>query len=290
MRKYFLILLIPILITTNCKGGDKNVSVRKNDSSFTENKISDSLFVIKNIDEKSIGKEINEISKNQLLNFYKAALELDFERPIMWDALIPENIDLIKFYQYKTFKLNNQLFNSMYVSIKYEDAKYGGIILLMDENDTTMENKAMLIFENLDAEEKYQRTTHQGKNKELLVEFRKDNNLYRTQSFIIKNNFVVDYFEENKTINNNWGKTEEISTNNLTGTTKEYLMKGNVRNNVKNGHWEERRYSFEYDKNIWMDGYYIDGLKDGEWNLSPNGAVDKVLVYEKGKIIQSFHP
>ena len=152
------------------------------------------------------------------------------------------------------------------------------------------DSKALMIYENLDSEEKYQRITNEGGNHELVIELKKDEKLYKKQSYIIKNNMILDYFDKDGSINKSWGNMEEVDSNGMTGETKEYLMKGKVINNTKNDVWEERRYSFEYDKNIWMNGKYIDGVREGEWNLSPNGPVDKVVVYKNGEIIKSYSP
>lgn len=276
------------MIAAACKETAKDTSSDENVTTIMGSETLDSHFVVDHVDMKFVEKEVKDIPREKLLYWYKTALELDFERPYMWDVFIPENVDLPEFYHYRTFKLNEREFNSVYISIKYEHADYEAVLLLMDENDVTGENKALLIYENLDSEEKYKRTTRHGENNEFLVEFIKNGDLYKKQFFIIKNNSVANYFNADKTVDENWGMMEDVSANNLKGKTKAYLMKGTVKNNLKNGHWEERRYSFEYDSNIWMDGNYIEGLKDGEWNLSPNGIVDKVVIYEKGKILKSY--
>ncbi len=45
-----------------------------------------------------------------------------------------------------------------------------------------------------------------------------------------------------------------------------------------------------YGKIIIEDGNYKDGLKDGEWNYSPDGPVDKVDVFKNGVKIKTYYP
>lgn len=284
MRILFL-LLTTFFLVTNCKGNNKDKLVVNEAESIKKN---DSLVVISSIDKKSIGTEIKQVSKDKLLELYKMALERDFERPHMWDTMIAENRHLVKFYNYKSFEIHDKKYKTYYINIKYEDALYEAILLIISEEKN--ENKPLMLYENLDSEEKYQRITHELKNHVLAMEFKKDEKVYKKQSYIVKNNMILDYFDENGNINKSWGNMEEVDSNGMTGEIKEYLMRGKVANNIKNDAWEERRYSFEYDKNIWMNGKYINGVRDGEWSLSPNGPVDKIVIYKNGEIIKSYSP
>ena len=64
-------------------------------------------------------------------------------------------------------------------------------------------------------------------------------------------------------------------------------MKGNVKNHMKEGEWEEKKYIYKFDKPVWINGNYINGLKDGEWYYSPNGPAEMVEFYKEGKLISS---
>jgi len=239
-------------------------------------KTSDSILVFNKIDRHLIGDEVQGVNRKQLLYSYQNALGLYFDRPYMWDILITENSSQLRFYTY--------------ISINYEDAKYEGILLLTDDADTGFENKALLVYENLTSEESYKRITRRDSDNVFKTEFFINSKLIKTQFFIVRNNFFVEYFKNDRMADNKWGREEEISAPNLSGKTTEYAMKGSIKINVKNGHWEERRYSVEYNKNVWMDGNYVDGVRNDEWNISPDGAVDTILVFEKGKVLKSFRP
>lgn len=251
---------------------------------------SDSILVFNKIDRHLIGDEVQGANREQLLYSYKNAVGLYFDRPYMWDLLITENSSQLRFYTYKKPDIDAKYYTSFYISINYEDAEYEGIILLTDDADTGFENKALLVYENLTSEESYKRITRQDFDNVFKTEFFINNKLIKTQFFILRNNFFVEYFKNDRMADDKWGRVEEISAPNLSGKTTEYAMKGSIKDNVKNGHWEERRYSVEYDKNVWMDGNYVDGVRNGEWNMSPDGAVDEIVLYEKGKVLKLFRP
>ncbi len=289
MNNHLLISLLFALLIINCHGKNNTLDVKPS-VAIKKTEPSDSILVFNKIDHHLIGDEVQGANREQLLYSYKNALGLYFDRPYMWDLLITENSSQLRFYTYKKPDIEAKRYTSFYISINYEDAKYEGIILLTDDADTGFENKALLVYENLTSEESYKRITRQDLDNVFKTEFFINNKLIKTQFFIVRNNFFVEYFKNDRMEDNKWGKEEEISAPNLSGKTTEYAMKGNIKNNVKNGHWEERRYSVEYDKNVWMDGNYVDGVRNGEWNMSPDGAVDEIVLYEKGKVLKSFRP
>ncbi|MBO6183153.1 MAG: hypothetical protein J6O88_00480 [Chryseobacterium sp.] len=104
MRILFLLLIT--FFFTNCKGKDKGVI---NENEFRKK---DSLFAVNSIDTKFIGSEITNTSRDKILEWYKIALERDFERPHMWDTMIPENKGLLKFYNYKSFEIHNKKYKT----------------------------------------------------------------------------------------------------------------------------------------------------------------------------------
>lgn len=104
-------------------------------------------------------------------------------------------------------------------------------------------------------------------------------------TYQMKNGVFLDYLEAYK-VDKQCGKKEETNT----GAVSEYFDRGKSLNHVKDQYWIEKRYVFDYGKSVITDGNYINGLKDGEWNYSPDGPVDKVVIYKKGKVIGESSP
>ncbi|MCS4302304.1 hypothetical protein [Chryseobacterium sp. BIGb0232] len=279
--KNFLILILFISIScSRDKKKDLSKTLPEVGVSQVQSKIPDFL----SIDESYVGKEILHSAREKLIQTYKKSLERDFERPYMWDALLPDNENLIKIYTYKKYIINNQNFNSYCVKIKYEDASYEAILLTTDNLDTNnSDNSSIIVYENLISEELYKRYSKIDNANILNIVLQKNKKEYNHFQYLISENKFLDYFtNEEKQLNKNWGEHED--------NTYEYQIKGNIKNHLKNGHWEEKRYSFEYNKSIWMDGEYNNGIRNKEWNISPEGPVEKINVYNNGIIVKTFTP
>ncbi|MDN3694164.1 hypothetical protein QWZ06_18730 [Chryseobacterium tructae] len=279
--KNFLILVLFISIScSRDKKKDLSKTLSEVGVSQVQSKIPDFL----SIDESYVGKEIIHSAREKLIQTYKKSLERDFERPYMWDALLPDNENLIKIYTYKKYIINNQNFNSYCVKIKYEDASYEAILLTTDNLDTNnSDNSSIIVYENLISEELYKRYSKIDNANILNIVLQKNKKEYNHFQYLISENRFLDYFtNEEKQLNKNWGEHED--------NTYEYQIKGNIKNHLKNGHWEEKRYSFEYNKSIWMDGEYNNGIRNKEWNISPEGPVEKIDVYNNGIIVKTFTP
>lgn len=246
---------------------NKNLSVTDTVEGLSED-------IINIVEKKLIGKEI--IKKNKIENlklFYKNSLERDIERPYMWDVFTASNDTLLHFYEYKRdFNLDQTNFKSYYLKINYEDGNYD-CIMLINENSKNLYN-AVIVYENLESEEEYERSTIISNNK-LKLEFRINGTEKRIQIFQVKEGLFLEYLLDG-VIEKSWDN--------------EYQLKGKVINNLKNGYWIEKKYSIDYGKTIIEDGNYVDGIKDGAWNYSPDGPVDKVIVYKNGEFIRTYYP
>ncbi|GAA5098691.1 hypothetical protein GCM10023210_35140 [Chryseobacterium ginsengisoli] len=234
-------------------------------------------FVINSVDQNAVGKKIEDQGKiKNLKNILKNSLQREVERPYMWDIFVSSNDSLLQFYQYKDFTINNNLFKSYYAKINYEDGNYQ-CILLVNENSNDPYN-SMIVFEDLKSEENYQRYSEVKGDKIQMILKRPD--LKQNLQFQVKNGVFLDYFET-QAVDKKWGKEKN---------GYEYQLKGKINDHLKNGYWIEKKYSIDYNKNIIEDGNYINGIKDGEWNYSPEGPVDKIEVYKLGKVIKVYHP
>jgi hypothetical protein len=234
-------------------------------------------FVINSVDLKAVGEKINDNKKiKQLKGLLKNGFQREVERPYMWDIFVASNDSLLQFYPYKDFTINNIPFKSYFTKINYEDGNYQ-CILLVNENSSPPYN-SMVVFEDLKSEENYQR--HCEVKGDKVQVFLKGQNEAKDLQFKVKDGAFLDYFDT-QAIDKKWGKEK----NNF-----EYQLKGKTNNNLKNGYWIEKKYSIDYNKNIIEDGNYVNGLKDGEWNYSPEGPVDKIEVYKMGKVVKVVYP
>lgn len=234
-------------------------------------------YVINSIDQNAVGKKVEDKEKVKILKkVLKNSFQREVERPYMWDIFVSSNDSLLQFYPYKNFEINGVSFASYFVKINYEDGSYQGI-LLVDENSETPFN-SMLVFEDLKSEENYHRYTEVKGDK--IQVFLNGQNSKKDLQFQVKNGCFLDYFNT-QAIDKKWGKKQK---------DYEYFLKGKTNNNLKNGYWIEKKYSIDYNKNIIEDGNYVNGIKDGEWNYSPEGPVDKVEVYQQGKVVKVYYP
>ncbi|MDQ0595310.1 hypothetical protein QFZ37_003679 [Chryseobacterium ginsenosidimutans] len=239
------------------------------------NKLQDS-YTINSVDQKAVGEKIENQEKIKLLkNILKNSFQREVERPYMWDIFVSSNDSLLQFYKYKDFMINNISFKSYYAKINYEDGNYQCILLVNESSDAPY--NSMIVFEDLKSEENYQR--HSEVKGDKLQIYLKGPNSQNLQ-FQVKNGAFLDYFTT-PAIDKKWGKGKNDS---------EYQLKGKTNNNLKTGYWIEKKYSIDYNKNVIEDGNYVDGLKDGNWNYSPEGPVDKVEVYKMGKIVKVYYP
>ncbi|WP_027379193.1 hypothetical protein [Chryseobacterium daeguense] len=234
-------------------------------------------FVINSVDQNAVGEKISDNEKiKQLKTLLKNGFQREVERPYMWDIFVASNDSLLQFHKYKNFTINNVQFTSYYTKINYEDGKYE-CIFLVDESSPTPYN-SMIVYEDLKSEENYQR--HCEVKADKVKVFLKRQNEDKDLQFVVKDGVFLDYFEA-PAIDKKWGKEKN---------GYEYQLKGKVNNNLKNGYWIEKKYSIDYNKNIIEDGNYVNGLKDGEWNYSPEGPVDKIEVYKMGKVTKVYYP
>ncbi|MCQ9637026.1 hypothetical protein MP477_18945 [Chryseobacterium sp. WG23] len=279
--KYILCLLFLIQIK-NCKSetlpSQKKISPQiSNTKSIIDN------YSINNVDKNAIGKKIEDQNTiKHLKKLLSQSLDREIERPYMWDIFTSSNDTLLQFHNYKDFVLNNTTFKSYYIKANYEDAKYQ-CILTINETSNNIYN-GMIVYEQLNSEEKYQRTSEVQGDKIILKFLRERSS--KSMIFQIKNGLFLDYFDV-QNIDQRWGNKELTHSNTA---VYEYQLKGKANNHLKNGYWIEKRYSTDYRKTVIEDGNYINGIKDGEWNYSPDGPVDKIEVYKDGKVIKTYSP
>lgn len=281
--KYILCLLFLIQFK-NCKSETQtsvNIVEKNNISSKKGVEIADN-YIISSIDKNSIGNKITEKDKVELLKeMLSKSFEREIEKPYMWDIFTSSNDTLLQFYHYKEFTINKVVFKSYFIKIDYEDAGYEAIMLINNSENNIY--NSMIVYENLVSEEHYQRTGEVKEDK-LEIQFKKGRST-KNLSFIVKNGLFLDYFKE-QNVDKKWGNKEKGHSD----TVYEYELKGQTVNHLKNGHWIEKKHSIDYGKTIIEDGDYINGIKDGEWNFSPDGPVDKVKMYKNGVIIKTYYP
>ncbi|MDI9309857.1 MAG: hypothetical protein QM535_06550 [Limnohabitans sp.] len=275
MNHIFYLSLLFQIITCNYKtqkpSGLVNSELNLNQNSTTE-------YLINSVDKNLVGKKIVDTKKIKLLKeILISSYEREFERPYMWDIFVSSNDNLLEFYPYKKFRINGIDIVSYYIKIKYEDGLYESIILI-NEN-LNIEYNAMIVYEKLDSEEKYSKQTKVSGDKVILT-FKKPT-YTKNMVFQFTNGIFLDYFDV-PNVNKKW-KDKGISS-------LEYQQKGKTKNHRKEGYWIEKKYSIKYNKTIIEDGNYKNGLKDGEWNYSPEGPVDMIKIFNNGKVIKVSYP
>lgn len=263
--------LLYIFLFTNCK-----LEIELPKKNHTNFDVQHPTLLIDSVDYNLIGKMYyNKEIVEKLKSVYKNSLERDFERPYMWDIFVSSNDTLLKFYEYnKSHDFNNQKIKYCYIKANYEDGNYEGLMLFNETN--TNQYGSIVVYEKLESEESYNRSSKIISNKKIEINFKFNDTEIKNQIFQINNNgLFLDYYKQEK-IDEKWGS--------------HYKAKGQTSNNLKSGYWIETRYSVEYNKIIIEDGSYIDGLRNGEWNYSPDGPVDKVEVFNKGELIKFYYP
>lgn len=280
----YILYILFLIQFKNCKSEiQTSVNIiEKTDISSKKEVEKVDVYIVNSIDKIYIGNKITEKDKVEFLKkMLSKSFEREIEKPYMWDIFTSSNDALLQFYHYKGFNINKFLYKSYFIKIDYEDARYEAILLINDSEDNIYNN--MIVYENLSSEENYQRTTKIEEDK-LEIQFKKVQ-LSKKMSFIVKNGLFLDYFQE-QNVEKKWGDKEKRHSD----TVYEYELKGQTINHLKNGYWIEKKYSTEYGKTIIEDGNYINGVKNGEWNYSPNGPVDKIEVFKNGFIINTLYP
>nr|WP_315238866.1 hypothetical protein [uncultured Flavobacterium sp.] len=278
--KYFLYLFFLIQIQNSKSETVSTSTISSNKEIKVEDTIQDNYF-INSIDKIAIGEKIKD--ENKIIEL-KATLKNTFERevvrPYMWDIFVAKNHTLLQFYNYKKFIINHMKFKSYYIKIDYEDGDYESILLVNEFLDN--EYNSMIVYEKLVSEENHSRITQiTGDRVQIMFKSsRQSENL----DFQVKDGMFLDYFDS-AIVDKKWGYKKILMGN----VFFEYGLKGKTNNHLKNGDWVEVKYSFDYDQIIIENGNYINGLRDGEWYFSPEGPVDMIKKFDKGKFISKSH-
>lgn len=275
MKHLFYLLFLFQVKTCNAETistQNKKVEVVEKNNSITTD------FLINSVDKKSIGKKIIDVKKIKLLKeILIRSYEREVERPYMWDIFDSENDNLLQFFAYKKFQINKIEFTSYFVKINYEDASYQAILLINEKLD--QEYNCIVVYEQLESEEKYSKTTKVSGDKIQLMLKKPTSSL--DIFFQVKDGLILDYLDATS-IDKKWKDKESSNF--------DYKLKGKTSNHLKNGYWIEKRYSMKYNTCIIEDGNYINGVRNGEWNYSPEGPVDMIKTFDKGKVIKTSYP
>ena len=274
MKSNYFLYLIFLIQIQNCQS-ETNIKPKNASESTQEN------YLINSIDKIAIGKKIEDENKIiQLKATLKNTFDREVVRPYMWDVFVGRNDTLLQFYNYKKFIINQMKFESYYIKIDYEDGNYKSILLFNESLNN--EYNSMIVYEKLVSEVNHSRNTKiTGDRIQIIFKSpRQSENL----DFQVKGGMFLDYFES-AIVDKKWGDKKILMGN----VFFEYELKGNTNNHLKNGDWTEVKYSFDYDQIIIENGNYINGLRDGEWYFSPQGPVDMIKKFDKGKFISKSH-
>ena len=245
--------------------------------------------LINKIEFTFIGSEVKD-KKDLIIKKYFNAINMTPDRHEMEDNSISnqegKRIDISKMFSifnYKVLEYNNVKIKLYIVKIKFEDAKYESILSVINE-DETYNNSSLVMYEKLESEENYSSFSKINSGIVNVTNSRK-----KQYKYLISEKCFLNYFNDlNKKIKIDWGEKEIVNTKDGLDSSQiyKYGMKGQIKNHLKVGEWEEKKYIYEYDKSVLINGKYINGLKDGEWYYSPDGPVDKIELYSNGKLIK----
>lgn len=275
----YLLILILSMQCVHCQ--KKLAKTNFNSStSYTETNSKDNVSRIQNYSIDSIntslikGSIMDSIEVKKLKKLFKSALERDFERPYMWDIFAGSNDTLLRFYEYSDIILNKkQNLKTKYIKIEYEDALYEALMLISDVNSEHY--SSLIVYEKLESEESYFRRL---KIENDIIKIYFNNQVEYSSFFIYKNDLFLDYFTD-ITVNRKWKKNTDY-----------YELKGNTKNHLKEGYWIEKKYSFDKNESVSEEGSYSQGIRIGQWYISSDNVLDKIVEYKNGKIFSIKYP
>ena len=305
LRVSYLLFILVLFI--NCKNGNEIKDISTFDKPKKEKLSNLKLKVLKDtiisgIDSSKLGISITD--KSKLLKLFFKSFEKDFIKSIVNFDKIKDSQDNIEIRKYSEINLNGVSYNTYLFSFYYEnDAIYRSLLLV-----NKFLNDGLMIYEKVVNEGEYLRISKI--NKDIIINTlyeinyykydkegnilerkkKKDSLIILTNKFLVKENIILDYFEEtNKMIDKEWGDKEVFYTKDGLDSSYVYQFKqkGKIKNHLKEGDWEERKFLQEYDKSVWMNGKYPDGKKIGEWYYSPNGPAEKVEIFDNGILVKS---
>ncbi|GAA6767380.1 hypothetical protein [Flavobacterium johnsoniae] len=278
-------------IITICFLGYLIISCKRDNSKKNEitkeiksKSVTDSL--ITDIDLKKIGKEIAGREKKDMIDKYYYAINREVERPEMADSFMSNIDSLFKIYHYKVFVINSIKINSYVVKMLFEDAQYISILLIL--NKENYPNNCLVVYENLKSEVNYNCYSKITNN---IITINKVGNSKKTiEKYIIEQNNFLEYFENSQIDIPKWGQEEIIYTKDGQDSTYEYqyILEGKIKNHLKHGVWDEKKYILQYNKSVWLHGEYINGLRNGEWIYDEGDPFSKTEVYDMGKLIKIY--
>jgi hypothetical protein len=205
-----------------------------------------------------IGKKINGIERKKIISLYLLAINRQYEKPEMSDVYSKDYQSLFSVFKYKSILIQNKFINTYYVNINFEDGMYEAILAFSNAKKTPY--NLLLLYENLESATNYKCTS--TITDELIFINRKSEDFKSNNYYISKDGYFLDYFKESeKNINMEWGDKEGFLSKNKDSIHKyQYRIKGVVKNHLKEGLWEERKYSFEKKKSVDLKKNYLNGI------------------------------
>jgi len=304
--------VLAVILCYSCtqkKETNNNINKKNHSIIYPTIESSINLNVIDTLIDAIDSSKINNFKgdKEKIIELFFKSFQKDYNKPVINFNQVKNNHEKIEVKEYVDFIFNGKTFKTFLISFPYENNELYRSMLLTN----TLLDDGLIIYEKVLDEGEYLRTSKIDENiitnnlfrieyfkydkkgnisKQLL---NKNSILFLTRNYLIQENYLIEYYKEaSKKINKEWGDKEIVYTKDGVDSSYIYLyeQKGEIKKNVKNGKWEERRYLEEYNKSVWMNGQYINGLKDGEWSYSPDGPVDKVEVYRMGKLTKTYFP
>lgn len=277
MKSIVLLTLATIFLLTNCKestrknSGDINSTTRASSNDFVEEwKFNKNL----------IGKRIDDqISRSSLIIALEDAIERNALKPFDEFILFDEILQKIQFFEYQRFQFGEILYDTYFAKVELEEEDDELNLVFIVNPDMHAVNSSLIVYEHCKTESELTRKTY------LNFPFVRslglsDNDTLINQKFILNKGNFLDYFDNDSKIDRHFS---------FEGF--DYQSKGNVKNHLKSGYWEEQSFTVKQSTTICQKitkGKYKNGLKDGSWTeiITSESAGEKVTSkgsYRNGK-------
>jgi hypothetical protein len=275
--KPFLLLLFSAVFLANCNEKGRKYSHETNSTT----RASSNDFVGEwKFNKNLIGKRIDDqISRSALIIALEDAIERNSVKPFDDFIVYDEILQKIQFFEYQKVRFGEILYDTYFAKVELEEEDDELNLVFIVNPDMQAVNSSLIVYEHCKTESELTRKTYLNFPFVRSIGLR-DNDTLINQKFILHKGNFLDYFENDSKIDRHFS---------FEGF--DYLSKGNVKNHLKSGYWEEHSFTLKQSSTICQKttkGKYKNGLKDGSWieiitSESADEKVTSIGDYQNGK-------
>jgi antitoxin component YwqK of YwqJK toxin-antitoxin module len=270
--KPLLLLLFAAVFLTNCsEKSRKYIQERTSTTRASSNDFVGEWKFNKNL----IGKRIDDqISRSSLMIALEGAIERNSVRPFDDFIVFDEILQKIQFFEYQKVRFGEILYDTYFVKVELEEEDDELNLVFIVNPDKNAMNSSLIIYEHCKNESELIRKAYLNFPFIKTIGLR-DNDSLINQKFILVDGDFLDYFDNDSRIDRHFS---------FEGF--DYLSKGNVKNHLKSGYWEEQSFTVKQSSTICQKttkGKYKNGLKDGAWTEVINSESASEKITSKGQ-------